>query len=58
LNKHVLALSIALAILAFTPAIAQEQTPAAPAADCTLPENASNAACVNQQQNQQQQNQQ
>ncbi len=55
MNKHVLALSTALSILAFTPAFAQEQTPAAPAVDCTLPENASNAACTNQQQNQQNQ---
>jgi sporulation protein YlmC with PRC-barrel domain len=54
MNKHVLALSTALSILAFTPAFAQEATPAAPAVDCTLPENANNAACVNQQQNQQQ----
>jgi sporulation protein YlmC with PRC-barrel domain len=51
MKKHVLALSTALSILAFTPAFAQEQTPAAPAVDCTLPENASNAACANQQQN-------
>jgi sporulation protein YlmC with PRC-barrel domain len=52
MNKHVLALSTALSILAFTPAFAQEQTPAAPAVDCTLPENASNTACANQQQKQ------
>ena len=59
MNKHVLALSTALSIIAFTPALAQEQTPAPPAAiDCTLPENANNAACANQQQNQTQQNQQ
>jgi sporulation protein YlmC with PRC-barrel domain len=51
MKKHVLALSTALSILAFTPAFAQEQTPAAPAVDCTLPENANNAACANQQQN-------
>jgi len=52
MNKHVLALSTALSILVFTPAFAQEQTAAAPGTiDCTLPENASNAACVNQQQN-------
>jgi sporulation protein YlmC with PRC-barrel domain len=49
MNKHVLALSTALSILAFTPAFAQEQTPAVPAVDCTLPENANNAACMNQQ---------
>jgi sporulation protein YlmC with PRC-barrel domain len=58
MNRNVLALSTALSILAFTPAFAQEQTPAAPAVDCTLPENASNAACANQQQNQQQNTQQ
>lgn len=52
MNKHVLALSTALTILAFTPAMAQEQAPAVPAVDCTLPENANNAACVNQQMNQ------
>ena len=50
MNKHVLALSTALSILAFTPAFAQEQAPAAPAVDCTLPENASNAACTTKQQ--------
>lgn len=52
MNKHVLALSTALTILAFTPAMAQEQAPAVPAIDCTLPENANNAACANQQMNQ------
>ena len=52
MNKHVLALSTALSILAFTPAIAQEQTPAAPAIDCTLPENTSKPECANQQQQQ------
>jgi sporulation protein YlmC with PRC-barrel domain len=59
MNKHVLALSTALSIIAFTPAFAQEQPAPAPPAtvDCTLPENASNAACANQQQNQTQQNQ-
>ena len=46
MNKHVLALSTALSILAFTPAFAQEQTPAAPAVDCSLPENANNAAGI------------
>jgi hypothetical protein len=49
MNKHVLALSTALSILAFTPALAQEQSPATSVVDCTLPENANNAACVNQQ---------
>lgn len=53
MNKHVLALSTALSILVFTPAFAQEQTPAAPGTiDCTLPENASKAECLNQQQGQ------
>ena len=52
MNKHVLALSTALTILAFTPAMAQEQAPAVPAIDCTLPENATNTACANQQMNQ------
>jgi sporulation protein YlmC with PRC-barrel domain len=54
MNKHVLALSTALSILAFTPAFAQEQSPAAPAVDCSLPENANNAACMNQQNTQDQ----
>jgi sporulation protein YlmC with PRC-barrel domain len=54
MNKHVLALSTALSILAFTPALAQEQSPATSAVDCTLPENANNAACVNQQNTQDQ----
>jgi sporulation protein YlmC with PRC-barrel domain len=54
MNKHVLALSTALSILAFTPAFAQEQTPAVPAVDCSLPENANNADCMNQQNTQDQ----
>jgi sporulation protein YlmC with PRC-barrel domain len=53
MNKHVLALSTALTIFAFTPALAQEQ-PAVPAVDCSLPENANNAACMNQQNTQDQ----
>jgi sporulation protein YlmC with PRC-barrel domain len=54
MNKHVLALSTALSIFAFTPALAQEQTPAVPAVDCSLPENANNADCMNQQNTQDQ----
>jgi hypothetical protein len=53
MNKHVPAPGAALSILAFTPAIAQEQ-PAAPAINCAPPENANNAACINQRQMQQQ----
>ena len=49
MNKHVLALSTALSILAFTPAFAQESTTPAPAVDCTQPANANDPACVNQQ---------
>jgi len=54
MNKSVLALSTALSILAFSPAIAQETAPA-PAAqvDCTQAVNANDPACVNQQQNNQ-----
>lgn len=50
MNKHVLALSTALSILAFTPAFAQE---AKPAVDCTQQANANDPACAanNQQQN-------
>jgi len=51
MNKHVLALSTALSILAFSPAIAQETAPAAPAVDCTQPANANDPACANQQNN-------
>lgn len=59
MNKHVLALSTALSILAFTPAFAQETAPAptAPAVDCTQPANANDPACANQQQNTQTQGQ-
>lgn len=56
MNKHVLALSTALSILAFTPAIAQETAPA-PTVDCTQPANANDPACANQQQNTQTQGQ-
>ncbi|MFN4141584.1 MAG: PRC-barrel domain-containing protein [Aestuariivirga sp.] len=49
MNKHVLALSTALSILAFTPAFAQESTSPAPAVDCTQPANANDPACANQQ---------
>ena len=46
MNKSILALSTALSIVAFAPAMAQEQTPAAQV-DCSLPANASDPACVN-----------
>jgi len=48
MNKHVLALSTALSILAFTPAFAQNN---APAIDCTQQANMNDPACVNQQNN-------
>ncbi len=48
MNKHVLALSTALSILAFTPAFAQNN---APAVDCTQEANKADPACMNQQQN-------
>jgi sporulation protein YlmC with PRC-barrel domain len=55
MKKHLLALSTALSIIAFTPAFAQEQSaPPQPAIDCMLPENANNAACAKQPQNTQQ----
>ena len=48
MNKHVLALSTALSILAFTPAFAQDTTtaPAAPIVDCAQLSNANDAACA------------
>ena len=46
MNKHVLALSTALSILAFTPAFAQNA-----AVDCTQEVNKNDPACMNQQQN-------
>lgn len=46
MNKHVLALSTALSILAFTPAFAQNA-----AVDCTQEANKNDPACMNQQQN-------
>jgi sporulation protein YlmC with PRC-barrel domain len=54
MNKHVLALSTALSILAFTPAFAQESAPApaSPAVDCTQEANKNDPACANQTQNQ------
>ena len=50
MNKHVLALSTALSILAFTPAFAQNTT-TQPAVDCTQPANANDPACLKQQNN-------
>ena len=44
MNKHVLALSTALSILAFTPAFAQTT----PAVDCTQQANKADPACANQ----------
>ena len=54
MNKHVLALSTALSILAFTPALAQESAPApaSPTVDCTQEANKTDPACANQTQNQ------
>jgi len=54
MNKHVLALSTALSILAFTPAFAQESAPApaSPTVDCTQQANKNDPACANQTQNQ------
>ena len=52
MNKHVLALSTALSILAFTPAFAQDNTQT-PAVDCTLPANAADPACAANTQQQQ-----
>ena len=46
MNKHVLALSTALSILAFTPAFAQNAT-----VDCTQEANKNDPACLNQQNN-------
>src|SRR5690349_14638713 len=46
MNKHVLALSTALSILAFTPAFAQNAT-----VDCTQEANKTDPACVNKQNN-------
>jgi len=45
MNKHVLALSTALSILAFTPAFAQNATPAV---DCTVEANKADPACASQ----------
>ena len=50
MNKHVLALSTALSILAFTPAFAEEATTTT-TVDCTQQANANDPACANQQQN-------